>query len=256
MWKIAAGLLALGAAGSAQAAPVFTFDFSGNSSTNGTYGNARTFSSTSSGQTLNLRATGWSINGSTINTSYLGIWDAGLGVTSAGDSNGSNNLHTVDNQGRVDFIVLEFDRAVQLTSAVFNAYQITGLNYQDTDATIRYGTNPGVWNSDPFTDGADIAAMNLLTPNSYNSDVSTTSSLDRNITKNGAAGNVWIISARTGSGADYKIDAFKLDKLTALPVLAVPEPGTWAMMIVGFGFAGAAMRRRRRDDAAARAAIA
>lgn len=25
---------------------------------------------------------------------------------------------------------------------------------------------------------------------------------------------------------------------------AVPEPSTWAMMIVGFGMAGAAMRRR------------
>lgn len=30
---------------------------------------------------------------------------------------------------------------------------------------------------------------------------------------------------------------------------AVPEPGTWAMMIVGFGVAGAAMRRRRKQAA-------
>ena len=28
------------------------------------------------------------------------------------------------------------------------------------------------------------------------------------------------------------------------PVAAVPEPATWAMMIAGFGLAGAAMRRR------------
>ncbi|MBS0504308.1 MAG: PEP-CTERM sorting domain-containing protein [Proteobacteria bacterium] len=28
--------------------------------------------------------------------------------------------------------------------------------------------------------------------------------------------------------------------------VAVPEPATWAMMIAGFGFVGAAMRRRRR----------
>ena len=28
-------------------------------------------------------------------------------------------------------------------------------------------------------------------------------------------------------------------------VAAVPEPATWAMMIAGFGLAGAAMRRRR-----------
>jgi hypothetical protein len=28
---------------------------------------------------------------------------------------------------------------------------------------------------------------------------------------------------------------------------AVPEPTTWAMMIIGFGGVGALMRRRRRD---------
>ena len=32
---------------------------------------------------------------------------------------------------------------------------------------------------------------------------------------------------------------------------AVPEPATWAMMIVGFGLAGAAMRRRREAPALA-----
>jgi hypothetical protein len=30
----------------------------------------------------------------------------------------------------------------------------------------------------------------------------------------------------------------------------VPEPGTWAMMLIGFGAAGTAMRRRRRSDKA------
>lgn len=30
------------------------------------------------------------------------------------------------------------------------------------------------------------------------------------------------------------------------PVAAVPEPGTWAMMILGFGFCAGAMRRRRK----------
>lgn len=33
------------------------------------------------------------------------------------------------------------------------------------------------------------------------------------------------------------------------PPPAVPEPGTWAMLILGFGLVGAAMRRRRRDAA-------
>lgn len=36
---------------------------------------------------------------------------------------------------------------------------------------------------------------------------------------------------------------------TEQPLPAVPEPGTWAMMILGFGFAGQAVRRRRRQHA-------
>lgn len=30
------------------------------------------------------------------------------------------------------------------------------------------------------------------------------------------------------------------------PVAAVPEPGTWALMLIGFGFCGAVLRRRRK----------
>ncbi|PZQ42179.1 MAG: hypothetical protein DI570_29865, partial [Phenylobacterium zucineum] len=30
---------------------------------------------------------------------------------------------------------------------------------------------------------------------------------------------------------------------------AIPEPGTWALMIAGFGLAGAALRRRRAQTA-------
>ncbi|HVF84272.1 MAG TPA: PEPxxWA-CTERM sorting domain-containing protein [Sphingomicrobium sp.] len=33
------------------------------------------------------------------------------------------------------------------------------------------------------------------------------------------------------------------------PVPGVPEPETWAMMILGFGFVGAVLRRRRRGSA-------
>lgn len=45
-----------------------------------------------------------------------------------------------------------------------------------------------------------------------------------------AGGNTLTTFAQLGSG-----------------VAAVPEPATWAMMIVGFGVAGAAMRRRRKQ---------
>lgn len=42
--------------------------------------------------------------------------------------------------------------------------------------------------------------------------------------------------------------------LTFIPAAAVPEPGTWAMMLVGFGAIGFSMRRRRRVTASLQAA--
>jgi hypothetical protein len=39
------------------------------------------------------------------------------------------------------------------------------------------------------------------------------------------------------------------DGVTVPGVPSVPEPGTWAMMLLGFGMMGAAMRYRRRDTA-------
>ena len=47
-------------------------------------------------------------------------------------------------------------------------------------------------------------------------------------------------------------DASFAGTLNVTPTVgAVPEPGTWAMMLVGFGAAGVAMRRRKRSNAGA-----
>jgi len=51
-------------------------------------------------------------------------------------------------------------------------------------------------------------------------------------------GNVILQGHNTPAGVDYSI---YWDNLSA----AVPEPATWALMILGFGLTGAAMRRRR-----------
>ena len=46
----------------------------------------------------------------------------------------------------------------------------------------------------------------------------------------------------TTGGADYRF--------SAVTPGAVPEPGTWAMMLLGFGAAGFAIRRRRKSEGA------
>lgn len=51
------------------------------------------------------------------------------------------------------------------------------------------------------------------------------------------------ISAFTTLRFSSSQNAFEVDNFAINPV---PEPGTWAMMLLGFGFIGAAMRSRRR----------
>lgn len=41
-------------------------------------------------------------------------------------------------------------------------------------------------------------------------------------------------------------NSFEIDNIAS----AAPEPGTWAMMILGFGFAGMGLRSRRRGKLA------
>jgi len=51
-----------------------------------------------------------------------------------------------------------------------------------------------------------------------------------------------------GVGTALRIIDFRLEEVAA----AIPEPGTWAMMLVGFGAVGYAMRRRPRTTVSVR----
>ncbi|RYD27419.1 MAG: PEP-CTERM sorting domain-containing protein [Lysobacteraceae bacterium] len=55
-----------------------------------------------------------------------------------------------------------------------------------------------------------------------------------------------MISAAAPDGGKL-YDAFKLGGFSVSTVAAVPEPATWAMMLIGFAFAGAGLRYRRRQ---------
>ena len=43
------------------------------------------------------------------------------------------------------------------------------------------------------------------------------------------------------------VDDVRQFRMSAAPTAAVPEPATWAMMLLGFGAIGFGMRRRRSD---------
>ena len=61
-----------------------------------------------------------------------------------------------------------------------------------------------------------------------------------------AFGDVGSFDVDGGSDHDFVIQRLKFELVEVNVFHAVPEPSTWALMIGGFGLAGAALRRRRR----------
>lgn len=236
-------LAAFAALSLASPAAAVTLDFTSatNSSTNGSPdGNTRTFSNGG----ISVTASAWSLNGATLQNGWLGQYTHGLGVTNQGED-GSSNSHTVDNSGYQDFILLIFNKAVNIQSATLYPFSVGGS--VDNDAWVSYGTLVGSFSGTTLTD--------LLTRD-YNVP-GAGSPYNVSLNSAGQYGNVWLIGAKN-SGApnrgtiDQNIDGFKLASIIVTP--AVPEPSTWAMMLLGFGAIGVATRRSRRDRALATAA--
>ncbi|WP_375420719.1 PEPxxWA-CTERM sorting domain-containing protein [uncultured Sphingomonas sp.] len=162
----------------------------------------------------------------------------------SGDEFGLGNTHVTDNQSRVDFILLQFDQTVQLTSAIFNAFAFNGKT--DSDATIGWGTLAGAWNQGlTFNNTNGMALSGLLT--GHADALGTSMSGSRSLNLGTASGNFWLIGANFVN-VDKKIDGFKLGGVTLKTVAPVPEPSTWAMMLAGFALVGVAMRRAIRTS--------
>lgn len=243
---ILAGAMLLAGAQPALAATLIpaVFDFTTGSNHNISDGNARFFSATSPTLgTFNVRATAWSletVNGNTyVRDSKLMVYDGGLGVISNDDGNGDQNRHTIDNNVRKDFILLQFDKHVRFISATFNTYSVRGAT-RDSDATFKYGVMDGglEWNDSlQFLNNQNVSSLNALFDGGFTS-LGGSASNTRDINPGRYAGDIWLVGADF-INSDRKTDGFKFTNLAV-----VPEPGTWAMMIAGFGLVGAAMRRR------------
>ncbi|MFD1788364.1 PEPxxWA-CTERM sorting domain-containing protein [Sphingomonas floccifaciens] len=219
----------------------FVFD----TTTDGTHvgsgnGNALIFSD--SKNVITMKATGWTrdFNGSFIASEIVPFIDNGLGIIQPGEG-GSGAYHQIDNVNGWEFAILQFSQAVSLQSAKLNTFRLWDRNYVDNDAFIG-------WNS------SNLSLANALTSaqardlfdtrkGGFNSDSTQfNSNLQTYSRPSTDMSNVWIVGGSFG-GPDGQNDAFKLAQLT---VTAVPEPATWAMMLIGFGMIGGTMRSRRR----------
>ena len=113
------------------------------------------------------------------------------------------------------------------------------LTFNFVDAVSAFAFNFGasdvVWTLTAFS-GANALESTTINP--------TTSSNTKSYF--GLTGNNITSAKLTHSGGDYVF----VDNLTFAGAGAVPEPATWAMMIIGFGAVGASMRRRKVSAAA------
>lgn len=243
---LSASALALVTAPAANAATFF-FDLVGNSSLSGTFGNARTFSATTAGKTINVRATAWSVQSNVVRSSFLGAYGNGLGVTNRGEGNGANNTHTVDNDGRADFILFQFDKPVEFLSGRFTAYQLCSGCTIDTDASIDFGTTATAWSSGLSLDNTNVSVVNGILNGAGYEALGGSSSGIRDLQPGAAGqkvGNIWMVASSL-INKDGRKDSFKFDDLSVSYIDPLPEPGSWALMLGGFGMVGFALRRRR-----------
>lgn len=233
---VAAALAA--AAASSPATASVTINLTGSSATDGSDGNIRTF--TSGG--ITVQASGFSYDGSTLETAWLGAYGSGLGVTNNNEGSGGSNRHTTDNLGQQDFILLIFNQAVNIASATLVPFDVSP-DPNDNDARVSYANWAGLFNNTPTAVPLNSGVWAALNAVDWNVQGNMTSPYSTSLNSTGLYGNVWLIGA-SSPNLDYNDDAFKLKSIVVNT--AVPEPGTWAMMLLGFGAAGYSMRRRQR----------
>ena len=119
------------------------------------------------------------------------------------------------------------------------------------------------------TSGANILLTNLMTNQSVNYNPLFTGN-DNTTTANGDIQNSARLTFGFLSGVGFNANTnntYRIDLTaggntvtsfaqigTGAAVAAVPEPATWAMMLIGFGAMGVSLRRRRRADGLMQAA--
>lgn len=236
-------------------AATLTFNLTGNDTKlYGDYGNVRTFSATAGGKTVNVQVSAWTAyakqgGGYTVESSYLGAYSHGLGVTNSKDDKGKNLYHTIDNKNGYDFVVFRFDQDVDVSSLTFSPFKVDGST--DSDAWIGVGqTDVNYSSALSFSNWAnDMSMFDTIFESAGGSKESTRN----DINPSNEIGNLLFVGASMKSfGRNDSWDGFKLRSLTVdtvkapPPPPAVPEPATWAMMLAGFGLVGGAMRHRTR----------
>lgn len=208
-----------------------------------------TQSASSSGETVNVRVSAWTLSGTsgagTVAASTLGFFGSnGLGAVGAGESS-STNTHALDNETNRDFFLFQFDKQVKLEDGYFNPFAVGGTA-TDTDYTVGRGTSATPWTTQINLTGMSSAALTTMFGGVLNNYAGATTASTQLLNPSAGYGNVWLVGASFNNSGT--LDSFKFRSLRATTG-AVPEASTWMMMIAGFGIAGMGLRRKRSGSA-------
>ncbi len=169
------------------------FNFNGNTATDGTDGNILSY--TVNG--VSVKASAFSRDDAgTWSKAYLGSYGGGLGVTDSSEGTGSGSSHTVDNYGRDNYVLFEFNQSVVVDKAYL------GYVVNDSDMKVWIGTTNA-----PFTNHLSLTDA-ILTGMGFTEVNTTTLTGARwaDLNANGYVGNTLIIAADTaGSNDNFKI---------------------------------------------------
>ena len=140
------------------------------------------------------------------------------------------------------------DGAITLTGA--NDADLIGSAYTNN---FNPGAGTTLFGIDAFTDSlvrstnanagtyASVGLLGIL--------LGSTDALGFDISGSTGAGffsvNDIFYSVNLATGGSTSIGRIGTQGITGITIAAVPEPGTWAMMLIGFGAIGVAVRRRR-----------
>lgn len=127
------------------------------------------------------------------------------------------------------------DQAINfLTASAFGLFTVDALESAGGFGIFQAANNPGIDTSLISRDGTgNVLTVSFGANNLAGTDISNVYIFHTNAT-NFTTGTYGIL------------DGSSLQGLAFAPTAAVPEPGTWMMMLAGFGLCGAALRFRRR----------
>lgn len=143
-----------------------------------------------------------------------------------------------------NFIIEDVNLTLNNLSHTFFADLVISLSQNDLITVLTAQSNGGGSNPNgtfTFDDEALVSVSNVNTTGGSFQPLESLSAFD-----GGNASGNWQLRIRDQFGADAgNLGSWTLT-LTGAQAGAVPEPATWAMMILGFGFVGGTMRTARR----------